>query len=177
MGKESYCHFYAKEILRSWLVQAYKRNDKMGYPNKFYIFEWEIDKRMTDCGIKLEYPLLTSTLANGTTEYLGLTTWTKYPDLDKLSDNVRVEAVFDLVICENNRIKYIIEIVHKHICSQAKRDLLATLDIPAYEISAEWILSQLVDQRPTRLPLVEILSEKPSEITKTKITPRITPRT
>ena len=57
-SKESYMHYYSKEILQDWLISAWKYNKSNGYENKLYIFEWEIDCSDSNYGIRLEYPIL-----------------------------------------------------------------------------------------------------------------------
>jgi hypothetical protein len=158
--KESYMHYYAKIILEEWLVSAWNYNKKNGYDNKLYILEWKIDCSISNCGIRLEYPILSKLMADGSKTLLGVShAWKNYPDLEKLADNVKVEAILDVAIIEDGSLKYGIEVVYKHICSKKKRDFLTLYQdqFKVYEISAEWVLGQLRDKiPPKKLPLVSV---------------------
>lgn len=156
---ESYMHYYAKEIIQSWLISAWKFNKKHNYDNKLFIFDWLIDCSDPGYGIRLEYPVLSKMKPDGTKMVLGIdTVWAEYPDTEKLANGVKVESVFDLVIIEEGRVKYGIEVVHKHLCTKRKREFLKEyVDIPVYEISAEWVLSQIKDSIPPKCwPCVKI---------------------
>jgi hypothetical protein len=156
-NRESYMHYYAKEILQKWLISAWKYNDKNSYENKLYILEWLIDHKEDNYGIRLEYPILVKKSGN---HVMGVDhVWSIYPDLNKLSDDVKVEAVLDVAIIENGSLKYGLEVVHKHTCSQYKRDFLKRQcpTVKIYEISAEWILNQLNEPIPPKiLPLFSL---------------------
>jgi hypothetical protein len=157
--KESYMHYYAKSILEEWLISAWNYNKQHGYDNKLYIFEWKIDCSINNCGVRLEYPILSKQMADGTTTtLLGVShAWHDYPDLDKLAAGVKVEVVLDVAIIENGALKYGIEVVHKHACSKKKREFLTLhrSKFKVYEISAEWILSQVRSNiPPKKLPLI-----------------------
>jgi hypothetical protein len=151
-SKESYMHFYAKKIIEEWLISAWKYNKKMQYNNKLYIFDWQIDCSDDNYGIRLEYPILSKTQKENKIILGAPSAWVRYPDIDKLADNVKVEAVIDLVIIEHGKVKYGIEVVHKHICSKTKRIFLKTYlpGLKVYEISAEWVLNQLVSAVPPK---------------------------
>lgn len=154
MGHESYMHYYAKEIVQGWLVSAWKFNRKHSYDNKLYIFDWKIDCSDCNYGVRLEYPILSKRRPDGTKMILGVSTiWDEYPDLDKLADDIKVEMVLDIAIVEEGALKYGLEIVHKHICSQRKRDFILEYltKVPIYELSAEWVLNQLVGPVPPKL--------------------------
>lgn len=154
---ESYMHHYAKDVMRQWCIDRWKYNDQHRYPNTFCIFDWKIDHRDSNHGVYLEYPILVKSNGN---HVLGVNPcWKSYPDLNNLADDVKVEAILDLAIVEDGRLKYGIEIVHKHLCSARKRKFLKNRcpEVAVYEISAEWILSQLRDRIPPKsLPLVPI---------------------
>ena len=164
---ESYAHYSAKYIFRDWLVDKWRFNKKLGYRNTFFIFDWKIDLSDTDCGIRVEYPILSKIINTsndlGTKDILGLKqTWSKYPDLEKAKENgLFVEAIIDIVICEDHRPKYGIEIVYKHPCTERKIRFLKSLtgyDIrfPVYEVSATWILDQIYGKVPNKVPLTPI---------------------
>ena len=157
---ESYMHHYAKEIIQSWLISAWQFNRKNNYTNTLFIFEWKVDCSDSNYGIRLEYPILSKLRPDSTKMVLGVdTAWTSYPNLDKLTDGVKIESVLDLAIIEDGKVKYGIEVVHKHICSKRKRIFLKehAPHIPVYEISAEWVLGQVRGPiPPKRWPCVQI---------------------
>lgn len=175
IDRESYMHYYAKIILEDWLKNAWNYNKKNGYKNKLYILEWNIDCSENNCGIRVEYPILSKKMADGHTVLLGVDqAWQEMPDLTKLGADIKVEAVLDVAIIEDGALKYGLEVVHKHICTKTKRQFLAKLkdQFMVYEISAEWVLSQLRSTvPPKKLPLVSVGSEpteptEPSELCK-----------
>lgn len=142
---ESYMHYYAKEVVQEWLISAWQFNRKHGYDNKLFIFDWKIDCSDQNYGIRLEYPILSKRKPDGTKMVLGVDTiWSEYPDLNSLADGVVIEAVLDIAIVETGCLKYGIEIVHKHLCSKNKRSFLKeNVQASIYELSAEWVLSQV----------------------------------
>lgn len=154
---ESHMHHYAKEVMRQWFVDRWRYNHEHHYPNTFSVFDWKIDHSDGNHGVYLEYPVLLKSTGE---HVLGVNPcWKSYPDLDNLADDVKVEAVLDLAIVEDGRLKYGIEIVHKHVCSARKRKFLKEKcpGVTVYEISAEWILSQLRDRIPPKqLPLIPV---------------------
>ena len=158
---ESYMHHYAKLTVKEWLMSAWRYNLKHGYSNKLYIFDWKVNYR--DSGIRLEYPILSKAIGDGSGSLvLGVETpWVEYPDLGKLAPGVKVEAVLDVAIIdlEDGRLKYGIEIVHKHLCTKSKRDFLKQRcsKVQIYELSAEWVLGQVMKEvPPKKWPCVQI---------------------
>lgn len=157
---ESYMHYYAKEVIQGWFISAWKFNRRNGYDNKLYIFDWKVDCSDQNYGIRLEYPILSKIRPDGSKMVLGIDTiWSTYPDLDNLGHGVKVEAVIDVVIIEDTKVKYGIEVVHKHICTKNKRLFLKEQlsSVPVYEISAEWVLGQIRGPvPPKRWPCVRV---------------------
>lgn len=162
-SKESYAHYYAKETFKEWLHRTWDFNRAHGYKNVLSIFDWEIDCSDPQKGVRLEYPIYSKTLSDGRKDILGLRSlWKELPTEEQVQrGNLLLEATIDLVICEKGRAKYGIEIVHKHICGQKKRDFLSSLkslgiDFPVYEVSASWILDQLHGFVPKQLDMVRV---------------------
>ena len=156
-SKESNAHYYAKLTFRNWCEKTFEYNRIHGYKNVLSHLEWN-----GACPL-LEYPIYSKRLADGSKDILGLKiAWDHYPSEDQIKDGqLRTEAVIDLVLCDNGRPKYGIEIVHKHPCSAAKRTFLAGLrtagyDFTVYEVSAEWILDQLHGHVPKILNMVKL---------------------
>lgn len=153
-------HYYAKHIIQEWFISAWKFNRQHGYSNRLFIFDWKIDCSDPNYGVRVEYPILSKLRPDGTKMILGIdTVWTEYPNLDKLANNVKVEVVLDIALVEDGRIKYGIEVVHKHLCSGKKREFLEQecSHVTVYEISAEWVLCQLRGPvPPKRWPCVQV---------------------
>jgi hypothetical protein len=153
MNKESLAHYYGKHAIRNWLIERVKEGN-----GKCYILNWHVhqaaESDVCKKGISLEYPIIRT--LNG--EVLGLLqTWNEYP---KEQTNLKIEAVIDVMVSHNGKPRYGIEVVHKHICDDRKRQLLAQLavehNMTFYEISAEWVMNQLIDRIPPVWPLVKI---------------------
>ena len=158
---ESNAHYYGKIVFRDWLWKKSDYNRKHNYKNVLSIFEWDCND--VNKGVLLEYPILSKTLTDGRKDILGLrSVWSEYPTAEQiLQRKLRIEATIDLVIYEKGRIKYGIEIVHKHVCTKAKREFLYSLneyniDFPVYEVSASWILDQINGRIPSSINMVRV---------------------
>jgi len=154
---ESNAHYYAKLVFCKWCEKTFEYNRKHGYKNVLSHLEWNGAVPL------LEYPILSKALVDGSRDILGLSNvWASYPtEQQRQEGNLRTEAVIDLVLCDNGRPKYGIEVVHKHPCSASKRVFLhglreAGYDFVVYEVSAEWILDQLHDHVPKILNLIRV---------------------
>lgn len=181
-SRESYAHYYAKEVVVGWLQSKWDRlKDTYAKEITFGHLSWKIDRRYGP-GLKLEYPLLRSKSG----AILGLSSeWSRYPDINRppksritesntteslttdshttespvvshTTGSPEVLVVFDIVISELGKPKYAIEIVHTHVCTEAKRRILEDLPIEVYELSASWVMSQLRGRIPTCIPLVKL---------------------
>ena len=159
-SKESYAHYYSKDILMSWFKKKYDPKKKS---SNLFIFDWETDFRDPDKGIRLEYPII-SREVKGEKEYIGMDpVWPRnqHPNLEKVIENGRqVEAVIDLVVISNGKVKYGLEVVYKHPCSVSKllflREMKKKYGFAVYEISAEWIMGQLTDKIPSILEVKSV---------------------
>lgn len=156
-NRESNMHYYAKHIFSEWLEKKWHAARDNGQTKAHLgVLEWGIDCRYGSA-VYQEYPLLKTD--NG--DVLGLIDWKgTYPDLshDNLEKlNLTLESVLDVAVCENGRLKYGIEIVYKHLCTEKKRKFLRSISqMKVYEVSAEWVLSQLHGKLPTIIPLTHI---------------------
>lgn len=158
--KESYAHHYAKHIVADWITSKWDsmKNSSHRRHINFGSLSWKINC-VFGSGVKEEYPIL----KNQAGALIGLSAqWSTYPDIspEKLKERgQKIEMVLDLVISEQGKPKYGIEIVHTHACSQSKRETIIQLrpDFKVYELSAQWVLSQLVGRVPSSVPLVEII--------------------
>jgi len=157
---ESYAHRCAKQVLAEWFRSRCRNNLKYGNKNQYHIFDWDVRCNDPNLGVYEEYPILTRKIAGSDREYLGVKpVWCQIPDTTKeLKNNLKIATVIDVVICDNDQVKYGLEVVYKHPCEDAKIKLLKKLHhqygIKVYEISAIWILDQI--RRPNNLRLTEI---------------------
>jgi len=157
---ESYAHHHSKEIVEQWIRTKWSKMRELHHETiTFGPLSWKINC-MFGPGVKQEYPILKAKSGN----LIGFgAEWTTYPDLDKdklAERGQKVEMVLDLVISEEGKPKYGIEIVHTHACSKHKREAIKKLrpDFKVYELSANWVMSQLYGRIPTSVPLVEIIN-------------------
>lgn len=158
MSCESYMHKYAKIVLASWLRKKIKIGEKYkGFPS--------VD--MTSLGIFpnnrgtkpmwnvwLEYPV-----CQYQNKVIGLDgQWKKYLDQNKLKVNSRHNIptryevskmditglyFFDVAIVDEEGIKAVFEVRHKHDMTPDKIAWLEKYKIPYYEIDATWIMSRV----------------------------------
>lgn len=157
--KESYAHKFAKETVSSWFKEKWQENKLKQLKNSYFIFEWQPDVLDEQHGMLLEYPILSRKLIDGTREILGVTAiWDKYPDLENLASDLRVEAVLDIGICSNGKLVYGLEIVHKHPCTPKKlvfiKQMQMKYGLKVYEINASWVLDQI--RRPSCIEMTDI---------------------
>lgn len=161
---ESCAHHYSKYQVKEWLETKWNRSRDSKYQcdANFGVLNWTVDCRYGP-GVYIEYPLLRK-LNQKDSDLLGIKVeWgSNYPNLDRdhLRDhNLRVEMILDIVVCDMGSPKYGIEIVHKHLCTVKKRELIRKLrpSFKVYELSADWVMSQLVNKIPTIIPLVELI--------------------
>lgn len=150
---ESYIHKCAKEILKGWLLENYKKG---------HCISFDIDikgekqncccqpNREKEAAIVLEYPII---------NYYDDNSWDRVLDenmniFDKKITNTPTYkdccnigkpplAIIDLVILHKGSVKFGFEICHKNPVSKKKQDILQKNNCyHIYEIDALWILSQ-----------------------------------
>jgi hypothetical protein len=155
-GCESYAHRYAKKTVRDWFLEKWDFNQEHGYRNTYYIFDWEATYQHRERGVRLEYPILSRKLADDTMEVFGIEpAWGDYPDLEQAKEKGNiVNAILDIAIISNNRLKYGIEIVYKHPTPPIKRKFLSQQGIEVYEINALWVLNQI--RKPAKLEMTKL---------------------
>ncbi len=145
ISKESYAHEYAKSCVCNWLRS--KEHQAKYYQNKQAVFghlNWSINTLNAN-NILVEYPIL-----KYKDNYQGLTVWSTYPNLKLAKQNGReVFVIFDIVILSEGKLKYAIEINHKHPISKVKQQKIDELKkvcpdfSDCYELSATWVLDQI----------------------------------
>ena len=155
MFVESYTHHYAKEVLKSWLS-----SDKINMDKKEFIFKYS-ENEYNNNVVELEYPIY----KNGSMDsikynwnlLLGDGCNPLIPTYDQLKQKrIFPIAIVDLVILDNNKPKYYLEIYHKHKTSIEKIKKLEALGIDnLYEIDAGWILDQI--KKPQYLKLDRLI--------------------
>lgn len=156
---ESNSHYYSKLVVKEWLTKKWNSDLKHHKSHAtFGVLDWTINCSYGP-SVYIEYPIL-KTKYN---ELLGLaTTWVNYPDTthqNLVKYDLKLEMVFDLMISSDGKPKYGIEIVHTHACSMAKKKCIVNLRpaFKVYEISSTWVMNQLYDSLPGKIPLVEII--------------------
>lgn len=156
-SRESNAHYYAKETFKDWLEKTWQYNREHGYKNVLSHLSW------TDPDVYLEYPILSKELADGREDLLGLrAVWSSYPTEEQMERaGLTVRCTVDLVVCSDGVPKYGIEIVHKHLCTESKREFLRGLkgygiDFKVYEVSAQWVLDQMHGYVPKILDMYPV---------------------
>jgi hypothetical protein len=158
--KESYKHLFAKQLMYQWLQEYEDRwmyNNYDGNPKwrvvQYFPLSWDAGER----DMHMELPFYETSDPYYFTKSKGIiqdkylrafasTMWN--PDFNR----GKILFVPDIVIFENGRAAYIVEIVHKNSISDYKLKTMLRFfgnNIAICEISAEWILSQI--QKPNRL--------------------------
>jgi len=153
---ESYKHYYAKEVLKFWLEQDQLNINK----KEFNLFEFSENKYNNNC-IELEYPIYKKdsmdSINYNWNELLGdgcNPLIPSYKDLKQLK--LYPTSIIDLVIMDNNKPKYYLEIYHKHKTTTEKIHKLKELGITnLYEIDADWILNQI--KKPSYIQMERLI--------------------
>lgn len=156
---ESYAHKFAKQTLADWFKEKWLINRDKNIPNSYFIFDWNPNISDGNHGVYFEYPVIERTLSSGQKEILGLSpVWDQIPDLTALTADKQIMSVFDIVVCDSDRVRYAFEINHKHPCSTRKIKLLKEFSqkygLEVYEIDASWILNQV--KRPNKLEMLKL---------------------
>ena len=155
MFVESYKHYYAKEVLKSWLS-----SDILNYNKNEFIFNFSENIYNNNC-IELEYPIYKNDSMNSIkynwNMLLGDGKTPLNPTYEELKkQRIYPVAIVDLVILDNNKPKYYIEVFHKHKTTNEKIQKLKDLGITElYEIEADYILNQI--KKPDYLKMERII--------------------
>ena len=181
---ESYLHKYAKTTLASWLRKKYSGmrkclenieksesvqklpKDCAPYYNVYVEYPVGINKNADVCGID------DKSKVNNSNNYCQI--WDNIlgdnktirkdriptgPELTKY--DIKPLFIFDIVLVENNKIKYIFEIKHKHAITQKKRKFLEKHSLEMYEIDAVSVLENV--RIPWNLKYIEHLNGEDEE--------------
>ena len=161
MGVESYLHRYAKIVMCGWLRKKIRIGSKFkGLSNIPLELETHGEKPLFN--VYSEYPVCKDKdgiligLDCGWEEWLKKhdkldDVKSKYhiPTLWELKNNfkeLKVLYIFDIAVIDKhrtNRVKYVIEIQHKHSCTTKKINFIKEHTIIGYEISAQKIMEQV----------------------------------
>jgi hypothetical protein len=140
---ESYSHHYAKEVVKKWL-----ECDILNITKKEFEFEFSENIYNNNC-VQLEYPIFKCGTMDSTNYNWNILLGDGINPLNPTYQELKKQliypvAIVDMVIMDNNKPKYYIEIYHKHKTTQEKINKLKALGIDnLYEIEAGWILDQI----------------------------------
>jgi hypothetical protein len=162
MGVESYLHKYAKVVVSSWLRKKIRIGKKFkGMSNlKLDLDYEELKKQKPMLGVYMEYPVCKDMK---TKKKIGIDImWNKWLvdnnldskvksksriptsyELKDIESYAKVVGVFDIGIITNNKLKYVIEIEHKHPTTPKKIKFIQDNNIKGYEISAQKVMEQV----------------------------------
>ncbi|WP_424140279.1 hypothetical protein [Roseomonas chloroacetimidivorans] len=147
IGRESYMHRAAKEVVAGWLRDVAA---EAGYDEYTRLgpLSWRVNRPGPSWGIWLEYPF---TDARGGSEVwdeefgdTGDCPWQDAlpPIVDGKVLGERVAAVADIAIQHKGCIIWAVEIVHKHPCPIHKRAFYDHHHIGLIEVRASWVMRQ-----------------------------------
>lgn len=166
-GVESYLHRAAKSVLLGWLREA---SAEAGGNDWFNLdpIDARPNRRGPNFGIWEEYPILKD--GHGADPLWDEHPLRLYPDGEDepdlgeagivegpptpekiLARGLPIGCVVDIAITHKGRIKYAVEVVHRHPTPLWKRAFLERVDVELIEVSAKGIMHQI--KRPDRLPL------------------------
>lgn len=150
---ESYKHKYAKSLFAEWLRQSAKEADNGLDWASFGEARFRPNRCEPYYGVYEEYPI--NNYICGSSGFVACWDefWPLGADCTSLSEIPTYEQlcetgnppylILDIAVHHKGLIKYGFEIVHKNPVSPAKSQLISTLNLCVFEISAEWILSQV----------------------------------
>jgi len=165
-SSESYIHYYAKQVLIQWLIQS---------KGKFFSLTWEAElnqiydeyplilidgkpahgprnevwsqapSKICTCPLLYSNRLLTSVI-NPCSHHLARKD--NIPSREEaMIYGHKVGAIVDVAIIDENRVKYIFEVVHTNPVSPMKRKLLlnyaSAYNSVIYEVDSDYILRQV----------------------------------
>ena len=150
--KESYIHYYAKKVLKDWLDTDCTTRTR----THFNLFNYQPNRVS---GVFLEYPIISKDDYNTLDYSLDvLEEIDEMPSYNECIDkyNKKPVAMVDIVILDNEKPKYLIEICHSNPVSKYKIELLKRLGVTnLIEIDALEILKQI--KKPTRLNFKKLI--------------------
>lgn len=143
MFLESYLHKFSKEVLREWFIGDPLSQTK----NTFKDFTYK-ENEFNNENILFEYAIVCNNEYNSInyswSEMLGDGYETINPTYEELRErNINVIAVIDMVIMDNNKPKYFIEVKNTNPVSSIKLKKLKMLGLPnLYEFDCDYIMRQ-----------------------------------
>ncbi len=143
---ESYMHKYAKKVLLDW----FKNSNTFLIRGKGICTDITIGWKLEDSYCLEEYPVHVSEMYNSLDKIWKTKNGTA-PDWKLCVDaHYNPAFIFDLVLIENEKVKYGFEIFHKHKCDETKIEKIKYIHSNSgnilrgvFEISAEWIMNQI----------------------------------
>jgi len=147
IGRESYMHRAAKEVVVRWLREAAEEAGADNYASLGPI-TWRVNRAGPTWGIWEEYPF--------TAERGACDVWDEDfgdaedapwehappPVVDGYAAGERVACVADVAVQHKGCISYAVEVVHKHPCPIHKRAFYDQHFIGLIEVRASWVMRQ-----------------------------------
>lgn len=160
MGVESYLHKYAKVVVASWLRRKIRIGTKFKGLNNIPL-DLKIKEKGPMFGVYTEFPVC-KVIDEQNNVLIGIDcTWeewlikqgesvkskSKIPTLYELQttfkNKLKILAIFDLVIIDEKRLKYVFEIEHTHPSTSKKIRFIKDHGLIGYEISAQKVMEQV----------------------------------
>lgn len=155
IGRESYMHRAAKEVVTRWLREA----AAAAGPNDYACLSpvtWRVNRDGPTWGVWEEYPLLETGCWPAWDEVNEAFAYAPPKPEWCFENGHRVVCVADVAVQHKGIIKAVVEIVHKHPCGDNKRAFYREHGIDLVEVPARWVLEQT--KRPAALLTLADLS-------------------
>lgn len=143
IGRESYMHRAAKEVVVRWLREAAAEAGHDNYANVGGLI-WRVNRGGPAWGIWQEYPFTPEKFSEVWDERLGMEFFQDAPPSPEwcLANGFSLACVADVAVQHKGLIKAVVEITHCHPVSEAKRDFYSDHHIAVWEVDASWVLRQ-----------------------------------
>ena len=150
IGRESYMHRAAKEVIARWLRELSAKVDGERW-SQIAPIAWRPNRGAPHYGVWIEYPFSVCSLGHEQVwDECDDARWEERPPtVEELrAEGMRVACVADLAIQHKGRIVTAVEVVHRHPVPAHKQAFYAARGIDLVTVRASWVLGQTT--RPAR---------------------------
>jgi hypothetical protein len=148
IGRESYMHRAAKEVVARWLREAAAEAGRDNYA-AIGDLVWRVNRDGPVWGIWEEYPFVAANWPIVWDEYDAAFEFAPPRAGWCIDQGMQVACVADIAVQHKGLISSVVEIVHRHPCSVPKLCFYGDCGIQVFEVSAKWVLEQT--KRPQKL--------------------------
>lgn len=144
IGRESYMHRAAKEVVVRWLRESAARLPMESWACLLPVM-WRSNRAAPCYGVWAEYPMTSSGMGTcHVWDECDRPEWCDRPPTveEMAASGMRPFCVADIAIQHKGAISTVIEIVHRNPLSDRKREFYAIKGIEVFCVSAAWVLRQ-----------------------------------